>query len=429
MCSLKPRRFIALACLALLAGCAGGRPLMPTPSLYAILDFPLFTDLNDELARSEVELIYVTDRVPEKDDNGNLYYGYNRSNSLAAGIVAVDLGTNVNWEQLQAASGTQARVGKFELAIKSIEEFERLPPTPTPYQIVDGAIVEDADVRAAVDASVARLHKEMARRLALTPRKDVFLFVHGFHNTFEDAAFAQAELWHFLGREGIPIIYTWPAGFPGIFGYTYDRESGEFTVFHLKQVIRWLSSLPEVENLHIIAHSRGTDVVTSALRELIIEARGAGINARERYKIKNLVLAAPDLDMQVVDQRLIAEKLGVAIGQLTLYSSPDDKAIGFAERIFASPRGRLGTLDLSELSEDEIAATSANATGITIVNFKGKSSSFGHDYFRTNPAVSSDLVLALRYGLKPGDPGRPLEPLGLFFWRIPPGYPADSKSP
>ena len=79
-----------------------------------------------------------------------------------------------------------------------------------------------------------------------------------------------AELWHFLGREGLPIIYTWPAGYPGIFGYTYDRESSEFTVFHLKQAIRWLAKLPEVENIHLLAHSRGTDVTVSAVRELVI---------------------------------------------------------------------------------------------------------------------------------------------------------------
>jgi esterase/lipase superfamily enzyme len=144
---------------------------------------------------------------------------------------------------------------------------------------------------------------EVKRRLALTPRKDVYLYVHGYNNTFEDAAFALAELWHFFGREGLPIVYTWPAGHPGIFGYTYDRESSEFTVFHLKQVIRWLSAQPEIENIHLIAHSRGTDVATSAFRELVIWARGAGLNPRERFKIKNFVIAASDLDVQVMSQR------------------------------------------------------------------------------------------------------------------------------
>jgi len=50
--------------------------------------------------------------------------------------------------------------------------------------------------------------------------------------------------------------------------------------------------------------------------------------------------------------------------------------------------------------------------------------SYGHSYFRTAPTVSSDLVLMLRDDLDAGTPGRPLKPMGLGFWRIPPGYPA-----
>ena len=204
---------------------------------------------------------------------------------------------------------------------------------------------------------------------------------------------------------------------------TYDRESREFTVSHLKQVIRWLSGLPEVENIHLIAHSRGTDVAISAFRELVIWARGAGISARQHFKIANLVLAAPDLDLQVVDQRIIGERLGVEVDQVTIYSSPDDRAIGIAEILFASPRGRLGTLDLSELNKEEISALKATGGQVTVVNFHGQSDSYGHSYFRTNPSVSSDLVLLLRYGIRPGESGRPLEQLGQSFWRIPPGYP------
>ena len=245
------------------------------------------------------------------------------------------------------------------------------------------------------------MQAEVRRRLALTPRKDVYIYVHGYHNTFEDAAFALAELWHFFGREGLPIVYTWPAGYPGIFGYTYDRESSEFTVFHLKQVIKWLSEQPEIENIHLIAHSRGTDVAVSAFRELVIWARGAGLSPRERFKIANLVIAAPDVDVQIIGQRVAAERLALAVDQATLYSSPNDEAIGFAETLFASPRGRLGTVEIGDLTEEEIGRMKANAARVTVVNFEGKhSTGYGHDYFRTNAAVSSDLVLMIRYGLK-----------------------------
>ena len=417
-----------LACVLLIAGCAESRNLMPTPNLYTDETVTLFEALPAEYTSPLVELIYVTDRAPETDEAGNLRYGYNRSNSLAVGTTVVNLGQNATWEELVEASQTHTRFGKFELRLVSIDEFTRLPPTPMPFQVMDGKIVQVPEAVAARDASVARLQAEVRRRLALTPRKDVYIYVHGYHNTFEDAAFALAELWHFFGREGLPIIYTWPAGYPGIFGYTYDRESSEFTVFNLKQVIKWLSEQPEVENIHLIAHSRGTDVAVSAFRELVIWARGAGVSPRERFKIKNVIFAAPDLDLQVISQRIAAEHLALAVDQATLYSSPNDEAIGIAETLFASPRGRLGTLGIGDLTEAEIGRMKANAARMTVVNFEGKhSTGYGHDYFRNNPAVSSDLVLNLRYGFKPGEAGRPLEHIGLNFWRVPEGYPTTAK--
>lgn len=423
-----PRSFLTIALLVpFVYGCAEARILMPTPSLYDGGKVQVFEALAPELASTQVELLYATDRAPETDENGALRYGFGRSNSLAVGSTVVDLGENLTWKQLVNASRSRKRIGDFALRLVSIDEFDRLPPTPMTYKIVNGIAVDDPAAIAERDRKTEKLRKEILRRLSLTPRKDVFIFVHGYNNSFEDAAFALAELWHFFGREGLPLVYTWPAGYPGIFGYTYDRESSEFTVYHLKQVISWLSAQPEIEKIHIIAHSRGTDVVVSALRELFLATRGAGISPRKRFKVANLVLAAPDLDLSVVSQRLVAERIGLEVGQTTLYSSPEDKAIGIAERLFASPRGRLGTLDISEINPREGAIIRANSERITIVNFKGEKQGYGHSYFRTNPAVSSDLVLLLRYGFEAGSEGRPLEHIASAFWRIPDDYPAGAK--
>ena len=425
---LRSRNFIFLSCfVGLLAGCGGPRELMPTPTLYADETAPLFVELDPELTATEVELIYVTDRAPETDEAGNLTYGYNRSASMAVGTAVVDLGRDVSWEDLVAASLSPLRAAEPELHLVSIDEYARLPATPIPYKVVDGEVVENPEAVAQQQEALDKLRAEMLRRLELTPRKDAFIYIHGYHNTFADAAFALGELWHFFGREGLPIFYTWPAGFPGFFGYTYDRESSEFTVFHLKQLIGWLAEQPEIENIHLIAHSRGTDVTLSALRELVLEARGGGENVREKLKIANLVIAAPDLDLQVINQRIGAERLVLEVGQATLYSSPNDQAISIAETLFASPRGRLGTLSLSELTEAERARLESGGGHVTVVNFDGETSGFGHDYFRTNPAVSSDIILMLRYGFEPGDPGRPLESLGSSFWRVPEGYPAGAR--
>jgi esterase/lipase superfamily enzyme len=386
------------------------------------------------LRTPEVDILYVTDRRPEQDEAGKLRYGYGRSKSVAFGSVVVDIGHDLTWDALVEGTQSSDSARVFELSVRSVEEIGRFPRTPAPYTVVDNAFIEDREYTAREDQAADRFRQEVLRRLALTPRKEVFIYVHGYNNTFDDAAYVAAEFWHFLGREGVPILYTWPAGYPGLFGYTYDRESSEFTVFHLKQILSIVSAMPEVKAMHIIAHSRGTDTVTAAVRELFISARSAGVHPLERYKIQNLVLVAPDLDVGVVQQRLTAERVAHGFGNFTMYYSPSDDAIGIAESLFSSPRGRLGTLDLSKVSARDLDVVELRSEDVALILFEGGDSdegetqgSYGHSYFRTNPRVSSDLFLMLRYGLPPGSPGRPLEKLRPGFYKIPPGYPNVGK--
>ncbi len=156
------------------------------------------------------------------------------------------------------ASRQSKRLKPVRLELGEITEIVRGPNAPIPYTEVDDIIVEDPEYKARRIAAAEVFRKVMVKQLALTPRKEVFIFVHGFHNDFNDAAFAMAELWHFLGRIGVPIIYTWPAGHTGLFGYTYDRESSEFTVFHLRQILEYIASFPEVERSKDFAHQIGS---------------------------------------------------------------------------------------------------------------------------------------------------------------------------
>ena len=187
--------------------------------------------------------------------------------------------------------------------------------SPAPRAWCESPAAMDAHEKAA-----AMLQGEVARRLAAAPRKEVVLFVHGYANTFQDASFTMGELCHFLGREFVCAIFTWPAGGSrGLFmGYNVDRESGEFAVHHLKQAVRLIADTPGVEKLHLLAHSRGTDVLVTALRELEIEAYIGGRFLDSRFKIQNIVLMSPDLDLDV----------GVA----KLFSIESDPALPFGRR-------------------------------------------------------------------------------------------------
>ena len=279
---------------------------------------------------------------------------------------------------------------------------------------------DDPEVQSELEQVEAEFLEQLHRRLAVKRDKDVLVYVHGFNNSFDYAARAQAEVWHFLGRRGVPVLYSWPSAHGGLFGYFIDRESGEFTIFHLKEFLRLLASSPEVERVHILAHSRGTDVVTTALRELVIETRAAGRNPRESLRIANLVLAAPDLDFDIVRQRLMAEKFGPAIGQITIYTTQADKALSASQTLMSGTRfGRVREADLGE-REQEIFT---EVTNVNIVEVQEVSGFIGHAYFRLSPAASSDLILVLQGGSRPGEPDRPLRHETLNFWTMPKDYP------
>jgi esterase/lipase superfamily enzyme len=397
------------ALIVLVAGCA--RTLMQTPDFYVHTATPLFDGLAPELQGNTMEVLYVTDRLPEPGDSEALVeYGYERSPSLVLGAARVRI-------DQQPAQRDAAFPPTLELT--SVRELVQLPPTPYPYQVRDnGRIETDPGVSAELERANEKARQDILKRLALTPRKEIIVQVHGVATDFDEAVLALAETWHFLGREGVPIAYTWPAGRRGLFFYTKDRESGEFTLLHLKQFLRFLTDVPEVERIHVLAHSRGTDIFLSALRELVIEHRAAGLDPRQELKIENLVLIAADIDLEVALQRISGEAMSPAIGQVTIYANADDEALSVSSSLFGSQQ-RVGSLrpgDVPDIARQEVERI-GNVDLIVCEDVGG--GFFRHGYY-SDPTVSSDILMLLRYGWRPGEGQRVnLEAQGDNIWRIP----------
>ena len=101
---------------------------------------------------------------------------------------------------------------------------------------------------------------------------------------------------------------------------------------------------------------------------------------------------------------------------MTIYTSKRDKAIGIASWLFDSGL-RVGGVGLDDLTP-EMRAALAKQENIAMVQYVGaKGGDYGHNYFRLNPSVASDLVLLLRYDLAPGiEHGRPLRPRVPGLW-------------
>jgi esterase/lipase superfamily enzyme len=405
-----------------IAGCSSTPKLMPTPNIYLNGEGYPESSVSEGLRSNKVDVLFVTDRKPETSEGNNLFYGTGRSASLGFGSAIVEIGNDLTWQHLVEISETSSRKSSPPLRVKSRTELGRFPPTPHAFLVVDGKVQQDPRVQDEFEQVASQFRQEINRRMIETGSNEIDIFVHGFHNTFDFAAVSLAEIWHFIGRRGVPMLYSWPAAKKGLFGYFVDRESGEFTIFHLKSMIRLIASFPEVERINILAHSRGTDVVASALRELIIEARAAGHNPRDLYKIENLIMAAPDLDFDIVRQRLMAEKIGPAFGQITVYATDADKALGLSETLMSGTR--FGRIQTSDLGEQEQAIFSV-VKNVAFINVQGAQSFIGHTYYLNNPSTSSDIIQVINTGSKPGEPGRPLTHKMLNFWEMPVNYHAE----
>jgi len=411
---------ISLLLPLVLVGCSSTPKLMPTPNIYTDEGSYPESEVPQSLKNNEVDLLFVTDRSPEFTDDGNLEYGTGRSASAGFGSAIVEIGDDLSWPELVAISENKSRSDSPAIHVTSRTELDRFPATPHKFLVVEGKVKVDPEVQAVYGQVASHFRQEINRRMLLAGRNEVQIFIHGFNNDFDGAAVSLAELWHFLGRRGVPLLYSWPAARGGLFGYFVDRESGEFTIYHLKNLIRLLASFPEVERINILAHSRGSHVMATALRELIIEARASGRNPRELYRIENLILAAPDLDFEIVRQRLIAEKIGPAFGKITVYTTDTDKALGMSQALLGGTR--FGQIRVEDLGEQEQAIFKV-VKNVSFIDVLGVRSFIGHAYYLDNPSTSSDIIRTINIGAKPGSPERPLTHRILNFWEMPVDYP------
>ena len=397
----------------LLSACSSNPNLMPTPNVFINTPYSE-SDIPEALRETSMELIYVTDRGTSEKKGTK--YDASRSSSIAYGVAKVNFGDKqLGWKELLEQSNLQNRSADLTYVLEQVDEQGRFPLSPYSFKRIGERLQIDEKILEQKSFHETQLNNNINERLKRSEKKDVILFVHGFNNTFNESVFTLAGIWHFLKRQGVPIVYSWPAAAEGLTAYFADKESGQFTIFHLKETLRLLFKNPEIENIHIIAHSRGTDVVTTTLRELIIENRASGGNPRKDLRIENLILAAPDLDFGIIKQRLMAEQFGPAFGKITIYTSQDDSALGISQWLTNGLSfGRLNTKDVN-VNERNIFNSVGNVSLIKVP----KSGGFiGHDYFHSNPAVSSDLINLILYKAAPGSKERPLKKLENNFWSL-----------
>jgi esterase/lipase superfamily enzyme len=175
------------------------------------------------------------------------------------------------------------------------------------------------------------------QRLRAGPTRHVLLFVHGYNTRFEEAVYRFAQIAHDSGANVVPVLFTWPSR-GRLFDYVYDRESATYSRDGLEAVLQALAKDPNVDSISILAHSMGNFVAVEALRQMAIRNRSLS------PKIKDIMLAAPDLDFDVFRREIAEIEVSDKDPPVTLFVSQDDHALA-ASRQLAGDEPRLGAVD------------------------------------------------------------------------------------
>jgi esterase/lipase superfamily enzyme len=149
-------------------------------------------------------------------------------------------------------------------------------------------------------------------------KRQIVIFVHGFNNTYADAVFSFAQIVHDAGTDATPVLFTWPSR-AKVFDYLYDKESANYSRRALEDLIIQASKSPDVGDVTILAHSMGARLTAEALRGVAMR------NERIPAKVRNVILASPDIDLDVFRRQFI--EMGAKRPQFTIFASTRDKAL------------------------------------------------------------------------------------------------------
>lgn len=210
------------------------------------------------------------------------------------------------------------------------------------------------------------------------PAGDALVFVHGFNTSFDDALYRNAQIVWDLRFKGLAVLFSW-ASRGAIADYGYDRNSAQLARGPFIEVLELLASQHNVQQIHILAHSMGNEVVLDALAHCKSDAAA--------LKLGELVMAAPDVDRDVY--KTIAVNARKLTRRMTLYASAADRAL-LASKVLAGDVPRAGDVpdDDGPIVLDSIDSIDATALGEEIFGLN-------HSTYARSLSILNDVLLLL----------------------------------
>ena len=396
---------MVFAIVLTLSGCASQPKdqimLMPAPDVFDQGDWDPFTDRDPIKDIAYGGILYATDREPAPKEGQ--YYLDERGHVLRLGVAQITAGKEgMTWEEARRISLLKERPEDYPLKVTDVREIGILDSSTNLFT----ESLLDSDQR---DVPGVQFAAKVNAKLAISKRKEVFIYLHGYKVVFENPLLVASELWHFLGYEGAFIAFSWPST-PSTLAYFSDLETAALSAGNLRILIQYLAEKTDARRIHIIGYSAGTRVVAQALDQLALMRTEPGcIDSAKDLRIGHVILTGSDIDLHLFGSYLVDGMLDVA-ENITIYASAKDKALGVSRWVFG--RDRLGQIVNEPLSEEATRYLNENSQLVVInaTDTPGADSGNGHAYFRKSPWTSSDILATLTFDLKPGERG--LEQVG-----------------
>jgi esterase/lipase superfamily enzyme len=228
--------------------------------------------------------------------------------------------------------------------------------------------------------SAQDFHATLKSRIQQSPRNNAFLFVHGYNVSFVDAARRTGQMAYDLGFQGAPIFYSWPSQ-SSVAKYTVDEQNIEWSQANIRRVIDDVLSKSDAQNLYLIAHSMGTRGLTRSVASLVKD------RPEYRARIREIILAAPDIDADVFRRDIMPEFKSAGIST-TLYASSKDNALVASKKVHGYARAGDSGGGLLVLPGLE----TIDATGLD-------TSLLGHSYYGDS-SVIGDMYRLTQLGIR-----------------------------
>lgn len=240
---------------------------------------------------------------------------------------------------------------------------------------------------------------ELREKVQQSPRQDLFLFVHGYNVSFEDAARRTAQISFDLKFEGAAVFFSWPSQ-AELLKYTVDENNVAWSSSHLKEFLLDVVRHTDAKSVNLIAHSMGNRALGQAIREIEFELRQGNAIFDE------VVLAAPDIDAGIF-KRDIAPALRRTARHATLYASTHDQALLASKFVHGYPRA-------GDSGAGIVVVEGVDTIDVSRIDL----SLLGHSYYGSSEPILEDLDELISESRRPDQRTwlKPAERDGLRYW-------------